>query len=218
MEAVIVDLVSHYIAYFIAAAAAFAALSLRSDVPSAISFSIGVFVLISVVILAMSVLFLRNRDLLRKIPVWLSRKYPVAKLVSILSGISADRVLHPRIVAEASFFQAAVFFLDAATLWAILRSVGAHASFSAVFIAFVIALVVGTVTFIPGGIGAFEAGAVTVLLGFGVPLEGAIAGIFLFRGLTLWIPLLPGLAFVHRELVSFVSFGGRSGLPGGRDG
>jgi uncharacterized protein (TIRG00374 family) len=218
MEAVLVDLVSHYIAYFIAAAAAFVALSIRSDVSSAISFSIAVFVFISVAILAVSVLFLRNPDLIRKIPAWLSRKRPVAKLLSVFSRISADRVLHPRIVAEASFFQAAVFFLDAATLWAVLRSVGAHASFSAVFIAFVIALIVGTVTFIPGGIGAFEAGAVTVLLGFGVPLEGTLAGVFLFRGLTLWIPIFPGLAFVHRELVSFVSFGGRSGSSSGRAG
>lgn len=219
MEAVLVDLVSHYAAYSVAAIVAFSMFSSRRDTPPAVALTLGVFVAIAIVVLTVAVLFLRNRDLIRRLPKRMSGWRWVSRLTGAVSRISADRVLDVRVVLESSLFQLAVFLLDAATLWATLRSVGVHLSFPLVFMAFVIALIAGTVSFIPGGIGIFEAGLVAILLGSGAPLEGAIAGIFLFRGLSLWLPLVPGLMVTHRDLVSTASGEGfRTPRKGNDDG
>jgi hypothetical protein len=53
---------------------------------------------------------------------------------------------------------------------------------------------------LPGGVGTFEAAAVSTLVMLAVPTEEALAGILLLRGLTFWAPMLPGLAVVRAEL------------------
>lgn len=73
-----------------------------------------------------------------------------------------------------------------------------------VLVTAVAALIVGTlattVSFIPGGVGSFEAGCTATLALAGVPLEAAITGTLLLRGFTLWVPLLPGFLLVRGEL------------------
>jgi uncharacterized protein (TIRG00374 family) len=96
--------------------------------------------------------------------------------------------------------QLAVFLLDAATLWTTLRAVGSSASPSAAFIAFMSASVAATIGPIPLGIGTFEAAAVAALHLQGQPLEAALTATLLLRGLTFWLPMLPGLAIAHREV------------------
>ena len=71
--------------------------------------------------------------------------------------------------------------------------------------AFVIASVAGAITLLPGGIGSFEAGAIGTLLLLGVPLEGAVAGTLMFRGFSLWLPLVPGLLMARKDMALFQS-------------
>jgi Lysylphosphatidylglycerol synthase TM region len=63
----------------------------------------------------------------------------------------------------ASCLQLVTLLLDAATLWMLIRSLGATVHFSHVFASFMIANLARTVSFIPGGLGTFEAAAVLML-------------------------------------------------------
>lgn len=105
-----------------------------------------------------------------------------------------------RVVLEATAFQLLEIGLDALTLWVSLLSVGWRVAPGAVFGSYVVASVASRVAFAPMGIGTFEAGAVTMLHVTGVPLEPALAGTLIFRGLTLWLPMLPGIWCARRVL------------------
>ncbi len=202
MEALFVDLLSHYAAYASAALGAFAVLSFHNEVTLIVLLSLGAFAAISIVVFSGTIAFLLNRDWIRKMPAWITRRKMVERLMRAVSAVSSERILAWDIFFRASFFQLAIFVLDGATLWMTLRAVGIHASLPITFSAYVIAMVAGTVLFIPGGVGVFEVGAVSTLVGLGIPFEGALAGTLLLRGLTLWIPLIPGSILAHQDLAS----------------
>ena len=202
MEALFVDLLSHYAAYVTAAAVAFSVLATHQDVTPIVLLSLGAFAVIAIVVFTGTVLFLRNHDWIHRLPKWISDCNLVARLIRSVAQVNAKRILTWGVFLESTLFQLAIFILDGATLWATLRAVGVHASILVTFSAYVIAMVAGTVLFIPGGVGVFEVGAVTTLVGFGIPFEGAFAATLLLRGLTLWIPLIPGSVLAHKDLVS----------------
>lgn len=77
------------------------------------------------------------------------------------------------------------------------RSIGAAVSFSSVFIAFTVGVAATAVTPTPGGLGGAEAGLVGGLIGFGVPAAAALAAVLLFRLLTYWLPVVPGIALFN---------------------
>jgi uncharacterized membrane protein YbhN (UPF0104 family) len=52
---------------------------------------------------------------------------------------------------------------------------------------------------VPGGLGTFEASSVALLRLQGVSVESALAATLLLRGLTFWLPMLPGFALARRE-------------------
>ncbi|NTW13618.1 MAG: flippase-like domain-containing protein [Candidatus Moranbacteria bacterium] len=200
MEAIFVDLISHFVAYVAAAIAAFVLLSMQHEITPVVMLTLGAFAVIASVMLTTTVLFLRNRDLVRIIPSWISKRKRIARLLAIVSQISTERILDRNVSVKSVFFQSCIFILDGVTLWASLRAVGEYADPAVCFASLVIALVAGTVLFIPGGVGVFEVGSVTTLVGLGVSFEGALAGTLLFRGLSLWIPLIPGVFLAHQDL------------------
>jgi Lysylphosphatidylglycerol synthase TM region len=53
---------------------------------------------------------------------------------------------------------------------------------------------------IPLGLGTFEAACTGMLHLLGVPLEAALTGAVLLRGLTFWLPMIPGLYVAQRAL------------------
>ena len=57
-----------------------------------------------------------------------------------------------------------------------------------------------TISIVPGGLGAFEAMSVLSLRAVGVELPVALAATLLFRGLSFWLPMLPG-ALLARSLL-----------------
>jgi uncharacterized protein (TIRG00374 family) len=100
----------------------------------------------------------------------------------------------------AAILQLSVFLLDAATLWTTLRAVGSTASPIVAFVAFMSASVAATIGPMPLGLGTFEAASVATLHLQGQPLEIALTATLLLRGLTFWLPMLPGLLVAHREV------------------
>ena len=110
--------------------------------------------------------------------------------ISVWSGV--------RLQATASCYQALTFLLDAATLWMLMRSLGAIAPFSQIFACFMIANLFRTVSFIPGGLGTFEAAALYMMKSAGVPVGVGLAAALLFRGITFFLPMAPGMWIAHR--------------------
>jgi uncharacterized membrane protein YbhN (UPF0104 family) len=53
---------------------------------------------------------------------------------------------------------------------------------------------------VPLGLGTFEATCVAMLGGAGIGLEAGLTATILLRGTTTWLPMLPGLWLIRREM------------------
>lgn len=144
-------------------------------------------------------LWLRARGA-RPLPGLLARAPGLARVLESFSAVSSTLVEDRGLLALAALLHGAVFLLDAATLWVMLRAVGEPVAFALALPAFVMASVVATLGPIPLGLGTFEASCVAVLGAAGVPLEAALTATLLLRGFTLWLPMLPGLWVTRRAL------------------
>src|SRR5690606_36375042 len=111
-----------------------------------------------------------------------------------------DLLRHRGLLAETVALQMTIIVLDALTLWICCRAIGATVDVTVAFAAFVMASVAATIGPVPLGLGTFEAGSVAMLKLLGVPLEAALAATLLTRGLTFWIPMVPGLWLARREI------------------
>jgi uncharacterized membrane protein YbhN (UPF0104 family) len=118
--------------------------------------------------------------------------------------IDADlRLVHNvRLQLIGSCFQLVIFLLDAATLWMLIRSLGATAHLSHVFASFMISNLVRTVSFIPGGLGTFEAAAVLMLKIDGVSVAGSVHTTLVSRAYLLLTHGSRTLVFSSRQQAS----------------
>ena len=73
-----------------------------------------------------------------------------------------------------------------------LRSVGGTLPFMAAAAVFLGASAVAAAAPTPGGLGALEAAMAAGAVTFHVPPPTAIASVVVFRGLTYWLPIVPG--------------------------
>lgn len=124
----------------------------------------------------------------------------LADLLPALGDAPGHLLRNPSLVLSVTLLQAAIFLLDAATLWVMLRATGLHVSFLTAFPAHIIAAMVDTIGIVPLGLGTFEASCVAVLNLLGIPVEAALTVTLLLRGFTLWLPMIPGLWFARRVL------------------
>lgn len=70
---------------------------------------------------------------------------------------------------------------------------GGVADWSGVYAAFMLASLLRSIGITPGGLGVFEGGAVSALHWAGIALPVALSATLLFRGLSFWAPMLPGI-------------------------
>ena len=66
----------------------------------------------------------------------------------------------------------------------------------------VLASAAASVTFLPGGLGSYEALLIALLIALGAPLEAAAPATLLMRGFSFWLPMLPGFWCARRELAA----------------
>jgi uncharacterized membrane protein YbhN (UPF0104 family) len=69
----------------------------------------------------------------------------------------------------------------------------------AAFASFILASIVATLSPLPLGLGTFEATCMALLHLLGGGLEASLAATLIFRGLILWLPMLPGLWLMRKE-------------------
>jgi uncharacterized protein (TIRG00374 family) len=101
---------------------------------------------------------------------------------------------------QTASLQLGIFMLDAVTLWLAFNSIGVVPEIWVVFVSFAIASMAATIGPIPVGLGTFEATSVGMLSFLGVSIEAALAGTLLLRGLTFWLPMIPGIWLARREI------------------
>ena len=82
------------------------------------------------------------------------------------------------------------------------RALGDSPAIWIVLVSFIMASMAATLGAIPLGLGTFEAACVGMLSLHGVAIETALAATLLLRGLTFWLPMLPGLWVAKREIAS----------------
>ena len=197
-EALLAEILSGYIAYATVAIVALATLLALGGVTPGICYVLAAFAVAAAVVLSTVLYLLKHKD--RQLPSWADRFKPLFDAHQAAKHVSSRRVLSWHLLIPTSAFNVAIFVLDGGTLWAMMHVAGAPVGIPTAFVAIVIAFIAGTVSFLPGGIGGFETGAVTTLTILGSPIEAALAGTLLFRGLTLWLPLIPGLMLARQDI------------------
>jgi uncharacterized protein (TIRG00374 family) len=144
-------------------------------------------------------LFLRgNRS---RVVRWLGRFAPLKALLDAFAQAPQQRIRDPVCLGASFGLQLGTIVLDAATLCATLAAVGEPVRAGPAFASFVFAMIAEVIGMAPGGLGTFEATCVALLHVSGVAIEPALAATLLLRGLTFWLPMLPGMWLVERELV-----------------
>lgn len=124
----------------------------------------------------------------------------LARVIDELSSADPALVRSPGLVAYGVALRCGGFALDAATLWACLAAIGAPATPTAAAAALTLGTLARTLGVVPSGVGTFEGAVVWALGRFDLGLEPALAAALLFRGVSIWLPLVPGLWFSRRIL------------------
>ena len=195
MAAVVVDLVSYYAAYVAALAVALGVVWVHGSLTLFIVLPAAVFAPVAAGIPWVLVLVSRGR----KLPRWI-RRLPIVgsglrALAEATPGIAHDGSL----IARCMGLQVAIFLLDAGTLWIMLSALRLSVHPALVFASFMLSTLARTLGPVPGGLGIFEAASVASLKLAGVPIAAGLAATLLFRGLSYWLPMAPGLLLARRE-------------------
>ena len=130
----------------------------------------------------------------------LARLRPLRWALGALAQADRGLARSPGLLARAAGCELAIFVLDAGTMWVLVEALGTHAPLVGVFASFMIASLFRTVGILPGGLGTFEATSVLTLSMIGVDVAVALSATLLFRGLSFWLPMAPGL-WASRRLV-----------------
>jgi uncharacterized protein (TIRG00374 family) len=164
----------------------------------AILLPVGIF-FVFIALAALAVFWLGER-VNQVLPTWLLRLPVVGTALKECQETTPAGLWNPRLVTQTTLLAFVIFLFDAATLSVLLFAMGADCHPLIVFASFVAASVVAMIGLVPGGLGTFEGTCVAMLHVHGVSLEAALTCTLLLRGVTFWLPMLPGLWLARREL------------------
>jgi uncharacterized membrane protein YbhN (UPF0104 family) len=85
---------------------------------------------------------------------------------------------------------------DAACLWFALAAAGVQLDPDVVLLAYVAGIMISALPLLPGGIGAVEAAIPALLHHFGAPLDAALAGTLVYRGISMLLPAAAGALLI----------------------
>jgi len=195
---VVVSLLGFYVAYAASVAICLVILWRSHELSGAVMLLVTIVSLLTATV-PVTLLWL-TRGGAMKAPAWMRRFPGLAPVLEAMAEAPQSTIHDRKLLIASAGLQFTIFLLDAATLRAMLLALGYSAGIETVFASFVLASVAATISFLPGGVGPFEAVSVGTLRVMGVPLEASITGTILLRGFTLWLPMLPGLWLARREM------------------
>jgi Lysylphosphatidylglycerol synthase TM region len=124
-----------------------------------------------------------------RIAVWAQR---LANLPASASAGMRDALTHLRHPDPALGGAVLFWAFQVAVLWASFRAFGDAPPLAVLTQAFFVGMF-GNLLPMPGGVGGVEGGMIAALAAFGVDAGQAVVAVLLFRGVTFWLPLLPGV-------------------------
>lgn len=107
-----------------------------------------------------------------------------------------DSLGTPRDRAVISLAALASWVGDAICLRYALIAVGIHVHVGVLLLAYVASMIVSQIPWLPGGVGLVEATVPAVLHHYHVPLDAALAGTLVWRGIALVLPALAGIGAI----------------------
>jgi uncharacterized protein (TIRG00374 family) len=137
-----------------------------------------------------------------RVPRWMTRWSKLSDFMALIGEAPRKLMRDPQLIGWLALLNLLVFVADALTMQACLLALGVHAPLTAGYAAFMMASIAVILGPIPMGLGSFEAVSIAMLRLFGVPFEAAISATLLFRGFTLWLPLVPGGILLRKEMKS----------------
>ena len=198
--AMAIDSIGYLVAYFLVFMLTTVLLYFQHDISFAIGIFMGCFTLLLFVSAAGALLLALHIGETRW-PPWLRRFGFMREIGSAMREAPEELQAGAHAAPWTVLFEALVFVLDAATLWAVFHALGAPISPIQALVSFMLASAVAAISIIPGGVGFFEGSAIAVLHTFGASFATAVAGVVLLRAFTYWLPMLPGYLILRYELV-----------------
>ena len=200
MAALLVGLVAYFAAYLASMLASLGILWLHDRANAPVFVVVAIFVAI-VIAIPSGVLWMKQWG--HRLPARWVRRLPGAAVLLKAIAEAPTGLLHDSVLlAETVTLEFSVFALDALTLWLAFRALGDSPAVWIAFVSFIMASMAATLGPIPLGLGTFEAACVGMLSLLGEAIETALAATLLLRGLTFWLPMLPGLWLARREIAS----------------
>ncbi|MGV6394093.1 magnesium-translocating P-type ATPase [Pseudomonas caspiana] len=197
LACLVLDLSGYFLAYVLSVGVAMLVLIFQGHATAAVMATCLVFVLVSFALALLAPCLAGNASLAAHVPG--QRFAIVRKGLALLTGADMKLVRSRALLGRITVLELAIIVLDSATLWVLLRALGVEAAPFALFAGFMLASVLRSIGIVPGGLGAFEAALVVTLHWGGVEVAEALSATLLFRGLTFWLPMLPGLWLARRE-------------------
>lgn len=191
MASLVIDRLAYHIAYSLALAVAIGITLIGGQASRMIIAFAALLSTLSFVLTAAAVLVARGKPppaALRHIPL-------LGKVLSLLGEADPTLVRHLPLILKSVTLQLAIVGLDAATVWVLIGSLGETVSAAGVFASFMAASLLRTISIVPGGLGVFEATSLLALQHIGTSIPVALGATMLFRGLSFWLPMVPGLLF-----------------------
>lgn len=142
------------------------------------------------------------RDLERRITKW-SQGYRRAGLVgriargpeAVADGLrkAFDLMRHPSRGALAVLGASGFWASQVAILWATFRAFDVSVPIAVLVMGFFLGMVANLIPFVPGGVGAVDAGLIGAYVLFGLPEATCFAAVLIYRLVAFWMPLPPGI-------------------------
>jgi uncharacterized protein (TIRG00374 family) len=124
---------------------------------------------------------------------------------------------HPRRGGLAVLGAAGFWAFSIGVLWASFHSLGIQVPFAVVVQGFFLGMVANLFPLAPAGVGAVDAGMIGAFVLFGLPEETVFPAILIFRLISFWMPIPPGIVAFF-QLRNTVRRWEGEGLPIDRDG
>ena len=135
----------------------------------------------------------------RQIPRWVRKIPAIGPVMKSIAEAPPEAMESRSLFWEATGLQVLIIVLDAATLDAMLRSLGHSAPLLATFASFSMASAAAMLSLIPGGLGAFEGVSILMLGLLKVPIAAGLAATLMLRVFILWLPMIPGFFILKHE-------------------
>ncbi len=119
---------------------------------------------------------------------WVARAVTVPALAAsgVRTAIELIRERDPGLLGAVAWWG-----FDICVLWAMFHAFGSPPPFTVIWMSYFIGML-GNLLPLPGGLGGVEGGMIGAFAAFGVNLDLAVLAVLSYRGISFWLPTIPG--------------------------